>query len=376
MILNLPREDRYKKENMVLVGIIPGPKKPSQNINSYLTPLVLELNSFYKGISIPCNSSNGKFFTDHLIRITLVWIFCDLPASRKVCGFPSFNALHECNRCLKQFVTKSFGESPDYSGFNRECWPERDLSTHRLNCFEYQQCKTKAAQKLIEREYGVKYSILIELPYFNLIRFTVIDPMHNLFLGTAKHCVEIWLKRGILSKQNLQQIEARVSSLKVPHSAGRLPLKISSGFSGFTADQWKTWTLCYSPIALRDVLSAEHLQYWLLFVKACKLLCVRCLSMENINLGDQLLRLFCCKFQKINGAESCTPNMHLHMHLKECLLDFGPPYSFWCFGFERYNRILGKFPTNNKHIGKQLMKKCLLLQELYSQTFPAEGEIF
>ena len=42
--------------------------------------------------------------------------------------------------------------------------------------------------------------------------------------------------------------------------------------------------------------------------------------------------------------------MHLHLHLKECMLDYGPVYSFWCFSFERFNGILGKF--NNNHIGQ------------------------
>ena len=42
-IQNLPRNIRYKPENIILVGIMPGPKEASCNINSYLGPLVLEL---------------------------------------------------------------------------------------------------------------------------------------------------------------------------------------------------------------------------------------------------------------------------------------------------------------------------------------------
>lgn len=76
------------------------------------------------------------------------------------------------------------------------------------------------------------------------------------------------------------------------HSVGRLPLKIGSGLSGFTADQWKNWTIQFSPVVLRGVLPAEHLQYWLLFVKACSLLCTRCLLKENVNLADQYLHMF------------------------------------------------------------------------------------
>lgn len=119
-----------------------------------------------------------------------------------------------------------------------------------------------------------------------------------------------------------------MSQLLVPHSVGRLPLKIGSGFSGFSAEQWRNWTICFSTIVLRGILPREHLQYWLLFVKACTLLCTRFLRKRNISLADKYLHMFCCKFQEVNGPHACTPNMHLHLHLRQCLYDFGPPYAF------------------------------------------------
>ena len=45
-IANLPRSLRCKQENVILVGIIPGPKEPKLTINSYLAPLVDELKEF------------------------------------------------------------------------------------------------------------------------------------------------------------------------------------------------------------------------------------------------------------------------------------------------------------------------------------------
>ena len=30
------------------------------------------------------------------------------------------------------------------------------------------------------------------------------------------------------------------------------------------------------------------------------------------------------------GDRACTPNMHLYLHLKQCIIDYGPVYSFWC----------------------------------------------
>ena len=385
VIQYLPRQERYKRENMILVGIIPGPKEPSLNINSYLTPLVYELKEFYHGIVLPSLSSDGKTIHSVVLRLALTCIICDLPATRKVCGFVSFNALYGCSRCMKQFPSESFGESPNYAGYDRSLWHNRDISVHREKSYEHSNSRTKADQKNIEKNYGIRYSVSIELPYFNPVRFAVIDPMHNLFLGTAKHCMQYWINHDILSKDDLNLVEQRVSFLVAPRSVGRLPAKITSGFAGFSADQWRNWTISFSPIALKDVLPSEHLQYWLLFVKAAMLLSTRYLLKSNIDLADQYLSIdladqylsmFCKKFQEVNGDKACTPNMHLHLHLRECLHDYGPVYAFWCYAFERYNGILGRFPTNQKNIEPQLMKKCLVLQELHSQTFPTEDEYF
>ena len=52
--------------------------------------------------------------------------------------------------------------------------------------------------------------------------------------------------------------------------------------------------------------------------------------------------------------------MHMHGHLADCVLDFGPTSSFWLFSFERYNGILRDQPTNNRSIEAQLMNRFLL----------------
>ena len=48
MLLSLtyvPRAMCYKKENVMIIGVIPGPKEPSKQINSYLGPFVRELRT-------------------------------------------------------------------------------------------------------------------------------------------------------------------------------------------------------------------------------------------------------------------------------------------------------------------------------------------
>jgi hypothetical protein len=200
----------------------------------------------------------------------------------------------------------------------------------------------------------------------------LIDPMHNLFLGSGKHMLSLWLQRGILTPRHYNEIQQRVNSVTVPTDVGRIPQKITSGFSGFTADQFKNWITIYSIPALHGILPEAHFQCWRHFVLACRILCKRSLSSSDIQLSDSLLLHFCKKVEELFGKSAVTPNMHLHCHLKEVLLDYGPVYAFWLFSYERYNGILGSQPNNNKSIEPQLMNRFLKDNIGQSFNFPKE----
>lgn len=136
-ILNLPRDRRYKRENVILVGIIPGPHEPEKNINSFLKPLVSDLMKFWDGVELNVASYNCK----KKVRCAVMCISCDLPAGRKMCGFLGHNARLGCSRCLKKFPGP-FG-SLDYSGFDRENWEMRSSEKHRADCNLILQQNTK-----------------------------------------------------------------------------------------------------------------------------------------------------------------------------------------------------------------------------------------
>ena len=198
------------------------------------------------------------------------------------------------------------------------------------------------------------------LPYIDLIRFTVIDPMHNLFLGTAKHMLHnIWLAKGLLSHAEADHIQNIINSCRVPSSVGRIPHKILSSFSGFTADQWKNWVLMYSLPSLFSVLPPSDLKCWRKFVVACICLCSPTLKVSDVKKAHDQLVSFFHDCVSNYGPSVATINMHLHQHLQDCVMDYGPLYSFWLFPFERYNGILGSYHTNQRSIEIQVMRKFL-----------------
>lgn len=114
------------------------------------------------------------------------------------------------------------------------------------------------------------------------------------------------------------------------------------------------------------------MECWRHFVLACRIICKHSLTNTDIILADSLLMQFCKRMERIYGESVITPNMHLHGHLKEVILDYGPVQEFWCFSFERYNGILGRQPTNNHMIEPQLMRQFLLDNFSSSFNFPDE----
>lgn len=58
--------------------------------------------------------------------------------------------------------------------------------------------------KKIIYETGARYSVLFELPYCDAVRFTLNDPVHNIFLGLAKKTLKLWIKDDILNEKKIE----------------------------------------------------------------------------------------------------------------------------------------------------------------------------
>ena len=83
VVVNLPRCERFRRENVLLIGVIPSMKKEPKT-NTFLEPLVEELLcAWYEGFhfTLPYVTHNPV-----TIRLALILVGCYIPACRKLCG--------------------------------------------------------------------------------------------------------------------------------------------------------------------------------------------------------------------------------------------------------------------------------------------------
>lgn len=366
VILNLPRDERFKLKNVLLIGVIPD-LKHEPSVNSFITPLVNELKvAWSQGFQLASSKSS---YLKKNFKVALMCVGCDIPATRKLCGFLGHSATLGCSKCFKKFPG-SVGNK-DYSGFDVENWPVRTLDDYNLSMKAVKKARTQTEKERLEASHGVKYSVLSELDYFNPIRMSIVDPMHNLFQGTAKKMMKMWLDLKVLHSDQLVLIQEKVDSVDAASNIGAIPRKIASSFGGFTAEQWKNWTIFFSIFALADILPKTDLDVWRNFVLACRALTSKFISSVEIARFDSYIITFCKGVERVYGCSSITPNIHMHCHLSQCVLDYGPVYSFWLFSFERYNGHLGSMPNNSRSIEMQLMRGFLRDSFVHSLQFPS-----
>ncbi|KAI0311343.1 hypothetical protein OF83DRAFT_1251718 [Amylostereum chailletii] len=128
-------------------------------------------------------------------------------------------------------------------------WPRRDGKSHNLHAEEWLQLTNKKERKAYFDKHGTRWTEFSRLRYFDVVRMTVIDPMHNLLLvGLVKNqWYSNWILQGSLrttteagTKRELAVIHEFLDSLEVPSWLGRLPLRVGDPAGGsLGVDEYK-----------------------------------------------------------------------------------------------------------------------------------------
>lgn len=184
--LNLPIDIRYKTENMYLAGIVPGPREPHlTELNHYLRPLVDDmLVSWEQSVHI---SRTALRRTGRTTRSAIIAAVNDLPGARKMVALAHPRSHFFCTVC-QCYHNRNLGAC------NYEEWIKRDVTEMRRRAENWKNAKSTKEQETLFTEYGVRWSEMWRLPYWDPSRQLVIDAMHCILEGLVQHHFRVILK--------------------------------------------------------------------------------------------------------------------------------------------------------------------------------------
>jgi hypothetical protein len=178
--MNLPISVRYRLENVYLVGVLPGPNEPSlDQVNHFLRPLVDDLiNLWFRGTFF---TQTYKYKFGRLVRCAVIPLIADSPAARKAAGYEAPTSTFFCTFC----TSSKF----DMANFDVTSWAPRSWKEHlkAAKAWLHAPTETKRHEELEKNH--VRWSEFLRLPYWNPVKFPVVEAMHNLFLVDCQaHC--------------------------------------------------------------------------------------------------------------------------------------------------------------------------------------------
>lgn len=183
LLLNLPPSLRYLPENIYLHAI--APKEPTADrVNHYLEPIVKMMDHSYQHgthFSKTYDNPRDGRSTRSMIAVEVF----DLKGAKRVLGHCSPTSNNNfCSFCT---ISKA-----DIDNFDWEHWEPRKLEDLRSAAEKWRDAPSAAARKVLYQTYGVRWSALWGLSYFDPTRSVIVDGMHNLFKGLVEfHCRNI-----------------------------------------------------------------------------------------------------------------------------------------------------------------------------------------
>ncbi|CAE6472142.1 unnamed protein product [Rhizoctonia solani] len=324
---NLHPKIRTRLENVLCVGVIPGPTQ-CKDLNSFLIPLLDELLQLEAGIPSSalkpdyehnpedeCGDEDkvtamqarerealaaGEGERDgynFVLRAFLIIVFGDIPAISKLICMKGHNALTPCRACYIQGILCQLHRNAVYYvplQHPEETHPTTELymRTHELflkHLAELDAARTQAQYDRIAKEYGINgRSIFTHLKSIDLSSSFPYDIMHLLFENLVPNMIRHWtgefkgLDQGNgsykLPKPRWDGVgrSTKLATKFLPSSFVCTLLDIAQDFSLYKAEALAFWIQYLAPILLFGVLPNKYYKHLLLMRE----IILRCLQFE------------------------------------------------------------------------------------------------
>jgi Transposase family tnp2 len=198
---NLPPEEWFLRWNIILIGVIPRPKKPC-DLDSFLWPLVQELLQLEIGVSAFNTMTKAVF----LLHAYLIVVFGDIPAVSMIMCMKGHNEISPCCMCtIKGVCIPSSQVTMHYVPLCCDGFPdsqeqydpsELPLPSHMLfmeQAKEVQYASTNADFECLATKYGIKGLPLLST--LSSLSFPMSFPynfMHLIWTNLTPNLILFW----------------------------------------------------------------------------------------------------------------------------------------------------------------------------------------
>lgn len=349
-LLDLPLDVRCKKENILLLCLWLGKRKPHWSIllKDYLS-----------------NSVIGKTFSFAVkgsvinVKVNILTSVFDLPAVADTMNHIQYNGKFGCLYCRASgtVVRVGRGHSRKYGGVVE---PYSDESYKELS---------ELANETGEIVFGVKGKSCLD-GVLKIPSHVTLDPLHLIFENCTKSIVWKLIDSSSFREcyylgRHLSHYDTLFKKVSVPHFIGR-PRSLSE-LSFWKARDLLNFLFYFSIPSIflslfkKSLPHQEHSFHLLSFILASRL-CYSPSARSHANDIKKLFTYFHSRLSVLYGFNVCSINMHLLLHLGEQVNRFGSlPYcSMFPFENQFYNYKV--YTQGNQSFLKQLSEKISLLK--------------
>ena len=387
---NLPPETRFHKENIIPLGVIPGPKKP-KDFDSFFWPAVQEFLRLLVGVPAFDILTSCAF----ILRAFLILVSGDMPAVSMVMQIKGHNGRVPCRMCkisglrvpgsraTTHYVPLDRTRHPDIlrdpaavKKYNPLNLPARTHDEMLKEGRDVMAAPTQAAAERLSKQSGVKgLPILSYLPSLSFPTSFPYDFMHLIWENLIPNLISLWsgtfkgLEEGTHQYQfapsvwdAIGEATARAGDT-LPSIFGPRLGNITQDRSTCTADAWSLWTQYIAPPLLRQ--RFKHARYYNHFVDLVELLhlCLQFeLTMEDIHRIRDGFAAWVEQYEKYVAFTSlsllstkptiqthrfyyqgspdrlpaCPVTIHALLHIADGICTAGPIWAYWAFPMERF----------------------------------------
>ncbi|XP_055381857.1 uncharacterized protein LOC129612336 [Condylostylus longicornis] len=324
----------------MVAAVYCGKKKPP--LEPYFKCLIDELKILLK---------DGFKNNNTTTQIKIKFFVCDTPARSFIKGTVNFNSAFGCIKC------STVGKY-DRNG--------RHMSFPRINC----ALRTDSNFRLMtDIDHHKEISPLTNLPIDMVEDIIVADSLHLFDLGIMRKCLYGWVNgnynfRTKFSGKDIEEISNLLEKFNFykPKEICRAIRRLNC-LKMWKGTEFRTFLLYIGPVILKQFLSPEVYQHFLIFVCAVRIVS----SKEHIKFKKVAQKLFADyieTFIHIYGEDSISMNVHNLCHVVADVNKFGTIPSLSSYDFENFlGRIKNLLRSGNKPL-EQIAKRLIEISRI------------